>query len=88
MAVSFRALPVSLAKLLPATVFAAFVANGINFLKSAAENLTKAREDISTAIKASRKRGNGDVKAKVKTKGNKKRRITRKRYSVFDDEYD
>ena len=54
--------------------------------ESAAENLTKAREDISTAIKASRKRGS--AKAKVKTKGNKKRRITRKRYSVFDDEYD
>ena len=56
--------------------------------ESAAENLMKAREDISSAIKASRKRGSGNVKAKVKTKGNKKRKITRKRYSVFDDEYD
>ena len=44
--------------------------------ESAAENLMKAREDISSAIKASRKRssGSGSVKAKVKTKGNKKRK--------------
>ena len=51
-------------------------------------NLTKAREDISTAIKASRKRGSGNVKAKAKAKGSKKRKKTRMRYSVFDDEYD
>ena len=56
--------------------------------ESAAENLTKAREDISTAIKASRKRGSGNVKAKAKAKGSKKRKKTRMRYSVFDDEYD
>ena len=58
--------------------------------ESAAENLMKAREDISSAIKASRKRssGSGSVKAKVKTKGNKKRKKKRMRYSVFDDEFD
>ena len=56
--------------------------------ESAAENLTKAREDISSAIKASRKRGSGSVKAKVKTKGSKKRKKKRMRYSVFDDEFD
>ena len=58
--------------------------------ESAAENLMKAREDISSAIKASRKRssGSGSVKAKVKTKGNKKREKKRMRYSVFDDEFD
>ena len=56
--------------------------------ESAAENLTKAREDISTAIKASRKRGSGNVRAKAKAKGNKKRKKTRMRYSVFDDEYE
>ena len=58
------------------------------FQESAAENLTKARQDISTAIKASKRRGSGNVKAKVKAKGNKKRKKTRMRYSVFDDEYD
>ena len=54
--------------------------------ESAAENLMKAREDISSAIKASRKRssGSGSVKAKVK----KKRKKKRMRYSVFDDEFD
>merc|ERR1712051_982735 len=36
------------------------------FQESAAENLTKARQDISTAIKASKRRGSGNVKAKVK----------------------
>ena len=58
--------------------------------ESAAENLMKAREDISSAIKASRKRssGSGSVKAKVKSKGNKKRKKKRMRYSVFDDEFD
>ena len=56
--------------------------------ESAAENLMKAREDISSAIKASRKRGSGSVKAKVKTKGSKKRKKKRMRYSVFDDEFD
>ena len=58
--------------------------------ESAAENLMKAREDISSAIKASRKRssGSGSVKAKVKTKGNKKKKKKRMRYSVFDDEFD
>ena len=56
--------------------------------ESLTENLSKARENIATAIKANRKRGSGSVKAKVKTKGNKKRKITRKKYSVFDDEYD
>lgn len=71
------------------TNMAADVIGGNKTLQeSAAENLTKAREDISTAIKASRKRGSGNVRAKVKTKGNKKRKITRKKYSVFDDEYD
>ena len=56
--------------------------------ESAAENLTKAREDISTAIKAGRKRGSGNVRAKAKATGNKKRKKTRMRYSVFDDEYE
>ena len=58
------------------------------FQESAAENLAKAREDISTAIKDNRKRGSDNVKAKVtKAKGNKKRKKTRMRYSVFDDKY-
>ena len=56
-----------------------------NFQESAAENLTKARQDIATALKASKRK---NVKAKVKAKGNKKRKKTRMRYSVFDDEYD
>ena len=55
-----------------------------NFQESAAENLTKARQDIATALKASKRK---NVKAKVKAKGNKKRKKTRMRYSVFDDEY-
>ena len=55
------------------------------FQESAAENLTKARQDIATALKASKRK---NVKAKVKAKGNKKRKKTRMRYSVFDDEYD
>ena len=58
------------------------------FQESASENLSKAREDISTAIKANRKRGSGNVKSKVKTKGNKKRKKRRMRSSLFDDEYD
>ena len=61
--------------------------------ESASENLMKAREDISSAIKASgRKRPSSDnVKAKVKAKGRKKRKIKRriKQSSIFDDdEYD
>ena len=53
----------------------------------------KAREDISSAIKATgRKRPSSDnVKAKVKAKGRKKRKIKRriKQSSIFDDdEYD
>lgn len=56
--------------------------------ESAAENMAKARQDISTAIKAHRKRSSGSVKAKVKAKGNKKRKKTRMRYNIFDDEYD
>ena len=56
-----------------------------NFQESAAENLTKARQDIATALKASKRKS---VKAKVKAKGNKKRKKTSMRYSVFDDEYD
>ena len=55
-----------------------------NFQESAAENLMKARQDIATALKASKRK---NVKAKVKAKGNKKRKKTRMRYSVFDDEY-
>ena len=58
------------------------------FEESASENLSKAREDISTAIKGSRKRGSDNVKSKVKTKGNKKRKKRRIRSSLFDDEYD
>lgn len=56
--------------------------------ESASENLSKAREDISTAIKGSRKRGSVNVKSKVKTKGNKNRKKRRIRSSLFDDEYD
>ena len=44
------------------------------FEESVSNNLSKAREDISTAIKASRKRGSDNVKTKVKTKGSKKRK--------------
>ena len=44
------------------------------FEESISNNLSKAREDISTAIKASRKRGSDNVKTKVKTKGSKKRK--------------
>ena len=53
--------------------------------ESAAENLMKAREDISSAIKASRKRssGSGSVKAKVKTKGNKKRKKKKNEIQCF-----
>ena len=58
------------------------------FEESASENLSKARQDISTAIKGTRKRGSGNVKSKVKTKGNKKRKKRRIRSSLFDDEYD
>ena len=58
------------------------------FQESAAENLAKARDDIATAIKDNRKRGSDNVKAKVtRAKGNKKRKKTRMRYSVFDDKY-
>ena len=57
------------------------------FQESASENLSKAREDISTAIKANRKRGSGNVAAKVKNKG-KKRKKKKIRSSIFDDEYD
>ena len=58
------------------------------FEESVSNNLSKAREDISTAIKASRKRGSDNVKTKVKTKGSKKRKKRRIRSSLFDDGYD
>ena len=58
------------------------------FQESAAENLAKAREDISTAIKASRKRGSDNVKTKGKTKGSKKRKKRKIWSSLFDDGYD
>ena len=58
------------------------------FEESVSNNLSKAREDISTAIKASRKRGSDNVKTKVKTKGSKKRKKRSIRSSLFDDGYD
>ena len=58
------------------------------FEESVSNNLSKAREDISTAIKASRKRGSDNVKTKVKTKGSKKRKKRSIRSSLFDDDYD
>ena len=58
------------------------------FEESISNNLSKAREDISTAIKASRKRGSDNVKTKVKTKGSKKRKKRSIRSSLFDDDYD
>ena len=64
-----------------------------NLNESVSENISRARENISSAIKASsgRKRSSSDnVKAKVKAKGRKKRKIRRiKQSSIFDDdEYD
>jgi hypothetical protein len=63
-----------------------------NLNESFSENLSKAKENISSAIKASgRKRPSSDnVKAKVKAKGRKKRKIRRiKQSNIFDDdEYD
>jgi len=64
-----------------------------NLNESVSENISRARENISSAIKASsgRKRPSSDnVKAKVKAKGRKKRKIRRiKQSSIFDDdEYD
>lgn len=59
--------------------------------ESLTENLSKARENIATAIKASdRKRPSSDnAKTKSKGKKKKKRRIVRKRVSsVLDDDYD
>ena len=64
-----------------------------NLNESFSENLSKARENISSAIKASgsgsgRKRPSSDnVKAKVKAKGRKKRKKVRiKQSSIFDDD--
>ena len=64
-----------------------------NLNESVSENISRARENIASAIKASsgRKRPSSDnVKAKVKAKGRKKRKIRRiKQSSIFDDdEYD
>ena len=65
-----------------------------NLNESVSENISQARENIASAIKASsgRKRPSSDnVKAKVKAKGRKKRKIRRiKQSSIFDDddEYD
>ena len=63
-----------------------------NLNESFSENLSKAKENISSAIKASgRKRPSSDnVKVKVKAKGRKKRKIRRiKQSNIFDDdEYD
>ena len=52
-------------------VAADVIGGGKTFEESASENLAKAREDISTAIKAGRKRGSDNVKTKVKSKGSK-----------------
>ena len=64
-----------------------------NLNESFSENLSKARENISSAIKASgsgsgRKRPSSDnVKAMVKAKGRKKRKKVRiKQSSIFDDD--
>ena len=64
-----------------------------NLNESVSENISEARKNIASAIKASsgRKRPSSDnVKAKVKAKGRKKRKIRRiKQSSIFDDdEYD
>ena len=64
-----------------------------NLNESVSENMSEARKNIASAIKASsgRKRPSSDnVKAKVKAKGRKKRKIRRiKQSSIFDDdEYD
>ena len=64
-----------------------------NLNVSVSENISQARKNIASAIKASsgRKRPSSDnVKAKVKAKGRKKRKIRRiKQSSIFDDdEYD
>ena len=63
-----------------------------SFDESVSENLSRARETISTAIKESgKKRPSDNVKTRVKTKGGKKRKtrkIRKIRSSVFDDEYD
>ena len=64
-----------------------------NLNESVSENISQARKNIASAIKASsgRKRPSSDnVKAKVKAKGRKKRKIRRiKQSSIFDDdEYD
>ena len=53
------------------------------FEESVSNNLSKAREDISTAIKASRKRGSDNVKTKVKTKGSKKRKKKKNKVQSF-----
>ena len=59
-----------------------------NLNESVSENISQARENISSAIKASRKRPSSDnVKAKVKVKGRKKKKIRRiKQSSIFDDD--
>ena len=61
-----------------------------NLNESVSENISQARENIASAIKASsgRKRPSSDnVKAKVKAKGRKKRKIRRiKQSSIFDDD--
>ena len=65
-----------------------------NLNESVSENMSEVRKNIASAIKASsgRKRPSSDnVKAKVKAKGRKKRKIRRiKQSSIFDDddEYD
>ena len=62
-----------------------------NFEESVSDNLLKARENISTAIKtsaSSRKRGSNVVKTKVKSKGNKKKKRRKIKSSVFDDDLD
>ena len=72
-------------------VVADVISGDRNFEESVSDNLLKARENISTAIKtsaSSRKRGSNVVKTKVKSKGNKKKKRRKIKSSVFDDDYD
>ena len=57
--------------------------------ESFSDQLSNARKDISTAIKASsRKRGSDAVKTTIKSKGKKKKKRRKIRSSVFDDDYE